>query len=149
MAWDDARARAVLRSLFDTAVAAADPRKVLAAYLPPKPKGRCVVVGMGKSAAVMAAALEGAWPDVPLSGTVVTRYQHAVPTRHIEVIEAAHPVPDANSERGARRLLERVGGLSRDDLVVALVSGGGSALCAAPAPGVTLADKQGFPSPTC
>src|SRR5450432_2605711 len=112
MNWDDARARAVLRRLFDTAVAAADPRRVLAAHLPPKPtSGRCIVVGGGKSAAVMAAALEDAWPDVALEGTVVTRFGHAVPTRQIEVIEAAHPVPDANSERGARRLLSRVQGL--------------------------------------
>ena len=76
----------------------------------------------------MAAALEDAWPDVALEGTVVTRYGHAVPTRRIEVIEASHPVPDANSERGARRLLERVRGLGPDDLVLALISGGGSAL---------------------
>ena len=142
MVWDDARARAELRALFDAAVAAADPRKVLASHLPPRPEGRCIVVGCGKSAAVMAAALEDAWPDVPLEGTVVTRYGHAVPTRHIEVIEASHPVPDANSERGARRLLERVRGLGPDDLVLALISGGGSALCAAPAEGLTLADKQ-------
>ncbi len=142
MTWDDARARAALRTLFDAAVAAADPRKVLAAHLPPPPAGRCVVVGAGKSAAVMAAALEEAWPGVALSGTVVTRYGHAVPTRRIEVIEAAHPVPDANSELGARRLLERVRGLTAQDLVVALISGGGSALLALPAPGLTLADKQ-------
>lgn len=142
MNWDDARARSALRSLFDTAVAAADPRKVLANYLPERPKGRCIVVGMGKSAAVMAASLEDTWPGVALSGTVVTRYGYAVPTRHIEVIEASHPVPDANSEKAARRLLERVQGLSPDDLVIALISGGGSALCAAPANGVTLADKQ-------
>lgn len=142
MAWDDARARAALRQLFDAAVAAADPRKVLGRHLPPKPAGRCIVVGGGKSAAVMAAALEDAWPDVQLEGTVVTRYGHAVPTRHIEVIEAAHPVPDANSEIGARRLLERVRGLSRDDLVLALMSGGASALVALPAAGLTLADKQ-------
>ena len=135
MAWDDARARSALRTLFDAAVAAADPRQVLAAHLPPRPKGRCIVVGCGKSAAVMAAALEDAWPDVALEGTVVTRYGHAVPTRRIEVIEASHPVPDANSERGARRLLERVRGLGPDDLVLALISGGGSALCAAPAAG--------------
>ena len=90
----------------------------------------------------MAAALEDAWPDVPLEGTVVTRYGHAVPTRRIEVIEASHPVPDANSERGALRLLERVRGLQPDDLVIALMSGGASALLAAPAPGLTLADKQ-------
>ena len=142
MAWDDGRARAALRTLFDAAVAAADPRKVLAAHLPDKPKGRCIVVGGGKSAAVMAAALEDAWPDVELTGTVVTRYGHAVPTKRIEVIEASHPVPDANSERGAYRLLERVRGLGPDDLVLALMSGGASALCAAPAPGLTLADKQ-------
>jgi hydroxypyruvate reductase len=134
MVWTDERARAALRTLFDDAVAAADPRKVLAAHLPPKPQGRCIVVGCGKSAAVMAAALEDAWPDVPLQGTVVTRYGHHVPTRHIEVIEASHPVPDHNSERGARRLLERVQGLSKEDVVLALISGGGSALCAAPSP---------------
>ena len=142
MVWNDARARSALRTLFEAAVAAADPRKVLAAHLPPRPKGRCVVVGCGKSAAVMAAALENAWPDIALEGTVVTRYGHAVPTRRIEVIEASHPVPDANSERGAQRLLERVRGLGPDDLVLALISGGGSALCAASAPGLTLADKQ-------
>ncbi len=142
MVWDDTRARAALRTLFDAAVAVADPRKVLAAHLPPKPRGRCIVVGCGKSAAVMAAAVEDAWPDVALEGTVVTPYGHNVPTRHIEVIEASHPVPDANSERGARRLLERVHGLGSEDLVLALISGGGSALCAAPAAGLTLADKQ-------
>lgn len=141
--WSDARARAALRTLFDTAVASADPGKVLAACLPPKPtRGRCVVVGGGKSAASMAAALEAAWPDVALEGTVVTRHGHAVPTQRIEVIEASHPVPDANSERGAHRLLERVQGLGADDLVIALMSGGASALLAAPAPGLTLADKQ-------
>ncbi|HEY3848447.1 MAG TPA: glycerate kinase [Acetobacteraceae bacterium] len=142
MDWNDARARQALRSLFDAAVAVADPRKVLAAHLPDKPRGRCIVVGGGKSAAVMAAALEDAWPDVSLEGTVVTRYGHAVPTRRIEVIEASHPVPDANSERGALRLLERVHGLGPDDLVLALMSGGASALLAAPAKGLTLADKQ-------
>ena len=142
MTWDDPRARAALRRVFDAAVAAADPLKMLAAHLPAKPKGRCIVIGAGKSAAVMAAALEAAWPDVNLSGAVVTRYGHAVPTRRIEVIEASHPVPDANSERGARRLLELVQGLSPDDLVLALISGGGSALLALPATGLTLADKQ-------
>src|SRR5277367_4394600 len=142
MNWDDTSARTVLRALFDAAVAAADPRKVLAAHLPQKPTGRCIVVGVGKSAAVMAAALEDAWPDVDLTGTVVTRYGHAVPTRFIEVIEASHPVPDANSERGARRLLERVRGLGSEDLVIALMSGGASALLAAPAAGLALDDKQ-------
>jgi glycerate 2-kinase len=128
--------------IFDGAIAAADPRRMLAAHLPAKPRGRCVVVGGGKSAALMAAALEEAWPDVPLEGTVVTRYGHAVPTKRIEVIEAAHPVPDANSERGARRVLERVRGLGPDDLVLALISGGGSSLLTLPAPGLTLDDKQ-------
>jgi hydroxypyruvate reductase len=141
--WNDTSARTALRSLFDTAIAAADPRAVLAQHLPSQPtKGRCVVVGGGKSAAVMAAALEDAWPDVALEGTVVTRYGHAVPTRRIEVIEASHPVPDENSERGAQRLLERVRNLTADDLVIALMSGGASALLAAPVPGLTLADKQ-------
>lgn len=143
MAWTDDRSRAALRTLFDAAIKAADPKAVLASHLPPKPvSGRCIVVGGGKSAAVMAAALEDAWPDIRLEGTVVTRYGHAVPTKRIEVIEASHPVPDANSERGARRLLERVRGLGPDDLVIALMSGGASALLAAPAEGLTLADKQ-------
>jgi glycerate 2-kinase len=142
MSWDDARARTALRQIFDAAVDAANPRKVLAEHLPDKPSGRCIVIGAGKSAAVMAAALETAWPDVALSGAVVTRYGHAVPTRRIEVIEAAHPVPDGNSERAARRLLELVHGLTPDDLVLALISGGGSSLLALPAPGLSLADKQ-------
>ncbi len=142
MEWDDTRARAALRRMFDAAVAAADPRVMLAQHLPAKPTGRCVVVGAGKSAAVMAAALEDAWPDVALSGLVVTRYGHEVPTRHIEVLSASHPVPDANSETAARRMLETVRGLGPDDLVLALISGGGSALMALPAAGLTLADKQ-------
>jgi glycerate 2-kinase len=141
--WNDHSAREALRALFEAAVEAADPRRVLARHLPPKPiKGRCVVVGGGKSAAVMAAALEDAWPNVPLEGTVVTRYGHAVPTQRIEVIEASHPVPDENSERGAKMLLARMQNLTEDDLVIALMSGGASALLAAPAPGLTLADKQ-------
>ncbi len=141
--WTDAAATMALRKLFHTAVEAANPRRVLAEHLPPKPtRGRCVVVGGGKSAAVMAAALEDAWPDVPLEGTVVTRYGHAVPTKRIEVIEASHPVPDDASQRGALRLLERVRGLTADDTVIALMSGGASALLAAPVAGLTLADKQ-------
>ena len=143
MQLDDGRARQALRALFDAAVAAADPRVVLARHLPPKPaKGRVIVVGGGKSAAVMAAALEEAWPDVAMEGVVVTRYGHAVPTKYIEVIEASHPVPDANSQRGAQRLLRQVQGLTADDLVIALMSGGASSLLAAPAFGLTLADKQ-------
>ena len=143
MDWNDARARAALRGIFGAAVAAADPRKVLAAHLPEKPRtGRCVVVGAGKSAAAMAAALEDAWPDVSFTGVVVTRYGHAVPTKRIRVIEAAHPVPDANSELGARAVLDAVQNLAAGDLVLALISGGGSALLALPVPGISLADKQ-------
>ncbi len=141
-AWTDATARQALHQVFRAAIDAADPRVMLADFLPEKPRGRCVVVGTGKSAAVMAAALEAAWPDVALSGVVVTRYGHAVPTQRIEVIEANHPVPDANSEAGARRVLAAVQGLGPDDLVVAQISGGGSALMALPAAGLSLADKQ-------
>ena len=142
MAWDDARARAALRSAFDAAIAAADPRRVLRDHLPDKPRGRCVVIGAGKSAALMAAALEEAWPDVPLTGVVVTRYGHGAPTRRIAVLESAHPVPDAAGESAARRILAAVAGLGPDDLVLALISGGASALMPLPAPGLTLADKQ-------
>jgi len=142
MAWDDARARAALRAVFDAAVAAADPRVVLARHLPERPAGRVIVVGAGKSAAVMAAALEDVWPDVPLSGVVVTRYGHAVPTRRIEVLQSSHPVPDENGEAAARRILQAVTGLRADDLVLALISGGASALMPLPAQGLTLADKQ-------
>ena len=140
MDWSDQAARDFLRALFDAAVAAADPRVVLARHLPPRPKGRVVVVGAGKATALMAAALEDHWPDA--EGVVVTRYGHAVPTRRIRVIEASHPVPDANSEAAARAVLDAVRGLTADDLVLALMSGGGSALLALPAPGLTLADKQ-------
>jgi glycerate-2-kinase len=101
MAWDDAGARLALRRLFNAAVTAADPRAVLARHLPDPPApgaGRILVVGAGKSAAVMAAAVETAWPDRDLPGLVVTRYGHAVPTRRIEVVEASHPVPDAAGE---------------------------------------------------
>jgi glycerate-2-kinase len=142
MAWDDSRARTALRQIFDAAVAAADPRQVLARHLPPRPRGRIVVVGAGKSAAVMAAAVEQAWPDAPLQGVVVTRYGHAVPTKRIEVVLSSHPVPDANGEAGARRVLQCVKGLGADDLVLVLMSGGASALMPLPAPGLTLADKQ-------
>ena len=140
MDWTDTRARAALRSIFDAAIASADPRQVLARHLPQRPAGRVVVVGAGKSAAVMAAAVEDAWPDAALSGVVVTRYEHACPTRRIQVLEAAHPVPDANSMEGARRVLAAVAGLQPDDLVLVLMSGGASALLELPAPGLTLDD---------
>ncbi|QDC02047.1 glycerate kinase [Mesorhizobium sp. 8] len=132
--------KSFLTSVFEAAVAAADPEKTIRAHLPAKPKGKTVVVGAGKGAAQMAAAFEKAW-DGPLQGVVVTRYGYGAATSRIEVIEAAHPVPDENGLKASRRLLETVSGLSEDDLVVALVCGGGSALLPAPAPGLTLADE--------
>ncbi|MBY0137570.1 glycerate kinase type-2 family protein [Paracoccus yeei] len=129
-----------LRRLFRAAVESADPARVLARHLPERPRGRVVVVGAGKSAAAMARAVEAEWPDV--TGVVVTRYGHAVPTRSIEVIEAAHPVPDQAGAEAAQRILAAVRGLGPDDLVLALISGGGSALMTAPAPGLTLDDKM-------
>src|SRR4051812_45700380 len=140
MTWTDTQARAALRAMFDAGVASADPMQVLARHLPERPRGRVVVVGGGKSAALMAAAVEAAWPDQPLEGVVVTRYEHACPTQRIEVMESSPPVPDANSEKGARRVLEAVRGLGADDLVLVLMSGGASALMELPAPGLTLAD---------
>ncbi|MGG5886299.1 glycerate kinase type-2 family protein [Falsiroseomonas sp. HC035] len=141
MAWTDSEARAALTKLFAAAVASADPRVVLARHLPEPPMaGRVVVVGAGKSAAVMAAAVEDAWPHRTLSGVVVTRYGHGHPTRHIEVLEASHPVPDAAGAAAARVVLEAVAGLTAEDLVLFLVSGGGSALTTLPAPGLTLED---------
>ncbi|WP_043829236.1 glycerate kinase type-2 family protein [Muricoccus aerilatus] len=144
--WDDTAARAALRRLLDAAIASADPRTILAAHLPEPPAlgsgGRVIVVGAGKSAAVMAAAVEAAWPDTPLTGLVVTRYGHAVRTARIEVVEASHPVPDAAGEAAAARILAMVQGLTENDLVLALISGGGSALMPLAAPGLTLADKQ-------
>ena len=101
-----------------------------------------MVVGAGKASAAMAAALEAAWPHVELSGVVVTRYGHAVPTARIEIIEASHPVPDEKSAEAAKRILAAVEGLTADDMVIALISGGGSALMVAPAEGMTLADKM-------
>jgi glycerate-2-kinase len=138
MPFTDETARAALTKIFDAAVASADPRVVLARHLPERPTGRVVVVGAGKSAAVMAAAVEAAWPDVPLSGVVVTRYGHGYPTARIEVLEASHPVPDAAGAAAAQRILEAVAGLTPEDLVLFLVSGGGSALTTLPAPGLTL-----------
>jgi hydroxypyruvate reductase len=130
-----------LTDLFRTAIDAARPERVLAAHLPQPPRGRTLVVGAGKAAAAMAAALEAAW-DGPLEGLVVTRYGHGAPTKRIEVVEAAHPVPDAAGVDAAARMLTSLRGLSADDLVLCLISGGGSALLAAPAPGLTLDDKR-------
>jgi hydroxypyruvate reductase len=130
-----------LRAVFAASVAAADPGQRLARSLPAPGPGRNVVIGAGKAAASMAAALEAAWGEADFEGVVVTRYGHAVPTRRIQVIEAAHPVPDGNSERGARAVLAAVAGLTEVDQVIALISGGASALLVLPVPGVTLKDK--------
>ena len=137
----DTDPRALLRRMFDAAIAAAQPAICLPPLLPEPPAGRTVVIGFGKGSAEMARALESHWPG-ELSGLVVTRYGYAVPCERIEIVEAAHPVPDAAGEAAARRILDTVAGLSADDLVICLVSGGGSALLPLPAPGLTLADKQ-------
>ena len=133
--------RALLEAMFRAAVDAAAPARCVPPHLPAPPKGRTVVVGAGKASAAMAKAFEEHWSGA-VEGLVVTRYGHAVPCRQIEIVEAAHPVPDAAGENAARRILEGVRGLTEDDLVVALISGGGSALLALPAPGLTLDDKQ-------
>lgn len=133
--------RAFLTRLFHAAVEAADPEKALATQLPDTPKGKTVVIGAGKGAAQLAAAFEKLWPG-PVSGTVVTRYGYACPTQTIEVLEASHPVPDRAGLAASARLLEAVQGLGSDDLVVALVCGGGSALLPAPPEGLTLADEM-------
>jgi hydroxypyruvate reductase len=133
--------RQFLRALFDAAVAAALPARVVPGHLPPPPKGRTIVLGAGKASAAMAKAVEDHWTG-ELSGLVVTRYGHGVPCRSVEIVEAAHPVPDGSGEDAARRILELAKSAGPDDLVLALISGGGSALLALPAPGLTLADKQ-------
>jgi hydroxypyruvate reductase len=137
--------RRFLRQLFDAGLAAAAPAQAVPAHLPELPaQGRTVVVGAGKAAASMARALEEAWPaDRPApEGLVVTRYDHAVPLSHIDCVEAAHPVPDAAGRKAAQRILDLAQGLGADDLLICLISGGGSALLALPAPGLTLEDKQ-------
>jgi hydroxypyruvate reductase len=132
---------AFLSGLFAEAVSAADPGRCVPPHLPGPPKGRTLVIGAGKAAAAMARAVEERWPG-ELSGLVVTRYGHGAPCRRIEVVEAAHPVPDEAGRAAAGRILRMVEGLTSDDLVLVLVSGGGSALLALPAEGVSLADKQ-------
>ena len=140
--------REFLTYLFDAAVQRALPLHNMAAHLPPSPKGRTVVIGAGKAGGSMAQALEALWPaDAPLSGLVVTRYHHIPPrplglASRIEIVEAAHPVPDAAGLAASRRILDLVQGLTADDLVLCLISGGGSALLTLPADGLTLAEKQ-------
>jgi glycerate 2-kinase len=133
--------REVLCALFDAALAAADPARAIAAHLPGPVAGRTVVVGAGKASAAMARAFDNAWPG-PLEGVVVTRRGHAVRCQRIEIVEAAHPVPDPAGEAAARRILDLALGLGAEDQLVCLVSGGGSALLALPEKGLTLADKQ-------
>ena len=132
--------RAFLASLFDAAIRAADPAEGIRAHLPQKPKGRTVVIGAGKGAAQMAQALETLW-DEPLSGIVVTRYGYGCDTENIEVIEAAHPVPDMAALAASRRLFDEIADLTADDLVIALICGGGSALLPSPPEGLTLDDE--------
>src|SRR5581483_6077228 len=131
----------LLRRMLDAAIDAALPDKTLPRHLPKPPKGRTIVLGCGKAAGSMAKAVEDHWHG-PLEGVVVTRYGYKVPTRRIEVVEAAHPVPDLAGRKAAERILGMVQGLTKDDLVLFLVSGGGSALLSLPAAGITLEDKQ-------
>ena len=131
----------LLRILFDAAIAAASPAACVPLWLEDKPAGNVIVVGAGKAAASMALVLEQQWA-APLDGLVIVPYGHGADCKHIEVVEAAHPVPDENGVAATRRILEKVGKLSADDTVVCLLSGGGSSLLCAPAPGITLAEKQ-------
>ena len=133
--------RALLRQMFDAAIASAQPALCVPPQLPQPPRGRLIVIGAGKASAAMARAVEANWSG-PLSGLVITRYGYAVPCERIEIVEAAHPVPDAAGMNAARRMLERVSSLHEDDLVLCLFSGGGSALMPLPAPGLNLELKQ-------
>jgi glycerate 2-kinase len=141
--------RGFLRALYDAAVARALPQRVLAGFLPPPPpRGRTLVIGAGKAGGAMAQAMDAAWPaDAPLAGLVITRYHHVPPAPRglpgrIEIVEASHPVPDEAGLRAAERLLALTDGLTPDDLVVALISGGGSALLSLPDARLSFADKQ-------
>lgn len=140
----DPQMLSVLRHSFDAAVAAADPLKIVAAHLPAPPtSGKTLVVGAGKAAASMAAAVEAAWPaDRPLSGLVITRYAHGLPLKRIRCIEAGHPVPDQAGELAAQEILDQVRGLSQQDQLIVLVSGGGSSLLSLPVDGVSMADLK-------
>ena len=131
---------AFLRGLFDLAVKVADPMQSLAAHLPPRPKGRVLVIGAGKASARMAEAVEAVWG--PCNGLVITRYGYGRPCKGIEIVEASHPVPDLSGQVATARMLEMLAGLKTDDYVLALISGGASALLVAPCAGITLADKQ-------
>ncbi len=131
----------LLRQMFDAAVASAQAEVCIPRFIPAAPRGRVVVIGAGKASAAMAHAVERHW-EGPLEGLVVTRYGYQVDCDSIEIVQAAHPVPDQAGLQAAQRVLERVGGLNADDLVICLISGGGSALLPLPLPGLALADKQ-------
>jgi hydroxypyruvate reductase len=131
----------LLKAMFQAGVEAALPQLCVPAHLPRRPKGRTIIIGAGKASGAMAKALEDSW-DGPLEGLVVTRYGYRLPTERLEVVEAAHPVPDAAGREAAKRIYELVQGLTEDDLVLCLISGGGSALLAMPAEGISLEDKQ-------
>lgn len=133
--------RGFLRRLFDAALAAADPQHCLPPHLPAPPRGRTVVVGAGKASARMAQVLEAHWPG-PLQGLVVTRYGHGAECTRIRIVEAAHPTPDGAGRAAAQEILDLATGLGADDLLICLISGGGSSLMSLPAPGIDLADKQ-------
>jgi len=141
MSGPDFKPRVLLRQMFDAAIASAQPALCVPPHLPAAPRGRLIVVGAGKASAAMARAVEQNWSG-PLSGLVVTRYGYAVPCESIDIVEAAHPVPDMAGMHAAQRMLERVGYLSEEDLVLCLFSGGGSALLPLPAPGLDLDSKQ-------
>jgi len=135
--------RDLLLGSFHAAVAAADPLQIVPAHLPPPPVGRTLVIGAGKAAAAMALAVEQHWPaDAPLAGTVITRYGHSLPTQRIAVVEAGHPVPDAAGERAAHGIFTAVKSLTQDDLLLALVSGGGSSLLSLPVASISMADLK-------
>ncbi len=133
--------RDIMRAMFDAAVAAALPAVSVPRFMPKPPKGRTIVVGAGKASAAMAKTFEDHWPH-PLEGLVVTRYGHGVDCERIRIVEAAHPVPDDKGWQAAKDILSMVKGLTADDLVVALISGGGSALLSLPADGITVEDKR-------
>src|SRR5580693_4750987 len=137
----DSSPQSLLTAMFRAAIASAQPAVCVPPHLPAPPRGRLIVVGAGKASAAMAQAVEHHWPG-PLSGLVVTRYGYGVPCSRIEIVEAAHPVPDAAGMRAAERMLALVQDLRPDDLVLCLISGGGSALLPLPAPGLTLELKQ-------
>lgn len=135
--------RDLLVESFQAAIAAVDPLRIVPQHLPNPPQGRTLVIGAGKAAAAMAAAVEANWPaDAPLLGLVVTRYGHSMPTRRIRVVEAGHPLPDENGETAAREILAAVHSLGPDDLLLALFSGGGSSLLALPVQGIAMAELK-------